>query len=317
MIGFDIIDELEYEVLDDMVRFQIENVSTGWICRNDSFTQRIQLENINRAFPVGHLKKEIEIKNILDEGTRFLKSEKYADAVKCFDDVLFYDPDYIEALINKSHALFGQRHFVKALRFYKKAVGAGFAGDVEYYKSLLAESGRERDGFPKIKLDIYAGEEYFAQGDFENALESYEKALAIPSKFRDKILFKLLNKKATTLVKLNEFESALVCFNESLNAFNSDVAVFGRGLCEYMLGLQISEAFLSELKISKRLTLKKADILNETGDHENALKCYDFLLENHFRVDEMYIEILNGKRDALLNLGLDTSKVDAVLRIIR
>lgn len=317
MRDLDVIDELEYELHNGRVRFRICGVSTGWMSEDDPFVQRISLENLNRAFPVEHVSKEIEIRNMCDEGFRLLGHARYADAIGCFDGVLFYDLDYAVALIGKSRALFSQRHFVKALRYYKRSIRAGFDGDVDYCKRLLDESRRERDGFSKMKLNIYAGDEYFAKGDYANALKSYEKALSIPSKFKEKILFRLFNKKAQTLVKLNEFESALLCFDESLNALNNDDAIFGKGFCEYELGLEISDGFLGDLKISKRQILKKADILNETGDFENALKCYDMLLENHFKVDEMYFDILNGKKTALLNLGLDTSEVCDVFRRIR
>ena len=119
------------------------------------------------------------IENLFDEGTNFLKSEKFAKAIECFDEVIFYDENYGMALINKSHALFGQKHFVKALRYYRRAVKADEnLKDVEYHKLLLANSNAERDNFPKIKLYIYAGDEHFAKGEYEKALESYKKALA-------------------------------------------------------------------------------------------------------------------------------------------
>lgn len=49
--------------------------------------------------------KEIEIKNILDEAIRFSDLKKYSKAIKSFDKVLFYDPMYGDALLNKSYAL--------------------------------------------------------------------------------------------------------------------------------------------------------------------------------------------------------------------
>ena len=318
MTFLNIYDEIKCESSDDNVRFEFEGLSTGWMSKDDSFIERIQTADLNQSFIKEHILKEIEIRNILDDGIRFLKSEKYAKAIECFDEVIFYDENYGMALINKSHALFGQRHFVKALRYYRRAVKASdYLEDIEYQKLLLKKSGEERDNFPKLKKNIYAGDEYFSQGEYEKALESYKKALSNPSKLKEKILFKLLNKKATTHLKLNEFENAMACFNESLNALNNDYACFGRGVCEHRLGLAISECFFYDLKISKKQILVKADILNDIGEYKNALECWDFLLKNHFRCDEMYVKILEGKRTALSNLGLATGEVDSILKLVQ
>ena len=114
--------------------------------------------------------------------------------------MLFYDPEYGEALSNKSYALYGQNHFVKSLRYYKRAVEADESlKNMEYHKLLLGKSNEERQHFPKLKLNIYAGDEHFASGEYQKAVDSYNRALMNPSKFKDKILSKLLNKKATTL----------------------------------------------------------------------------------------------------------------------
>ena len=210
---FNIPDELFFEVHDDQVKFKINDVSTNWLDKDDSFIKRIDNDNLNHELLTKHLSKEIEIKNTLDDGISFFKSEKYLKAIECFDEVLFYDPEYAEALLYKSRALFAQRHFVKSLRYYKRALKAdGLLEDVEYNKLLLKEANNERDNFPKLKRNIYAGDEYFANGEFERAVESYNRALMNPSKFKDKILSKLLNKKATALLKLNDFEEALGCF---------------------------------------------------------------------------------------------------------
>ena len=196
-------DEVICETHDNKVRFTIGSISTDWMAEDDSFVERIDKANLNKAFPARHLAKEIEIKNTLDEGIAFLQSGKYLRAIENFDEVLFYDPEYGEALLNKSHALCGQKHFVKALRHYKHAVKCGDGlKDNDYHKSLLRQANEERDNFPKLKLNIYAGDEHFAKGEYEDAVDSYNLALKNPSKFKEKILSKLLNKKATALLKM-------------------------------------------------------------------------------------------------------------------
>ena len=75
-------DELSLEVQNNQVRFKINDLSTDWMNEDDSFIKRIGKNNLNDEFPVKHLVKEIEIKNILDEGIRFLDLKKYFKAIK-------------------------------------------------------------------------------------------------------------------------------------------------------------------------------------------------------------------------------------------
>uniref|UniRef100_UPI00388E9080 tetratricopeptide repeat protein n=1 Tax=Methanobrevibacter sp. TaxID=66852 RepID=UPI00388E9080 len=142
--------------------------------------------------------------------------------------------------------------------------------------------------------------------EYEKALESYEKALLFPSKIKEKILFKLINKKATTYLKLNDFESALVCFNESLNALNNDYAWYGKGVCQYELNMEgACESLGHAVKLTKGQLLDKGLVLNELGCYPQALETFEFLLQNHFRKDEIYITALNGREFAMRKLGMD------------
>lgn len=195
--------QIRCEFQNNLVKLTFNNLSTGWMRDDDSFIKRVNEDNLNSVFLKPHLIKEFEIKNRLDDGIRFLKSEKYSKAVQKFNEVLFYDSQYGEALLNKSFSLKFQKHFVKSLRYYKCAVSADEnLKDMEYHKTLLKEANAEIDNFPKLKMNIYAGDQYFSKGDYNNAVLSYNRALANPSGFKDKILFKLLNKKATSLLNL-------------------------------------------------------------------------------------------------------------------
>lgn len=293
--------EVSFKLRDDEIKFEFRGASTDWMGQDDSFLKRIDESMINRDCFEKHLMKEFEIKNILDDGSVFLKSEKYKKAIECFDKVLFYDSGYGDALINKSHALFGQKHYVKALRYYRRS---GIS-DVEYHKLLLEKSNEEREAFPKFKRYIYAGDEHFSKGDYENALKNYKKALGNPSKQKEKILFKLFNKIATTYLKLNDFENALKYFNESPNQLNNDYAWYGKGICEYELGLDgAGDSLAKAVDITKEQLLEKGLILNELGLFGEALKTFDFLLENHFRQDEMYIKALNGRELSMREMNL-------------
>ena len=285
MTFLNIPDELTCETRQDKVRFSINGISTNWMDSNDSFIERIGIDNLNPKRLAEHLFKEIEIKNSLDEAVNYLDKERYSKAIEILDDVLYYDPAYAKALMIKSHALFGQKHFVKSLRHYKRAVKADESlKDNDYYRLLLKSANDERSNFPKLKLNIYAGDEHFAKGEYEKAVESYDKALINPSRFKEKIFSKLLNKKGSALLKLGRYDGAYECFKKS----NNDFSYFGQGLCEYNLGLEINEEFKGLLNIEKKYQLKQAVILDDVGFHEESMTICNHLYENHFECDDFY-----------------------------
>ena len=300
-------DELTVDEKGDLIRIGIGDAHTGWISREDSFFKRISDDRLNPFFKIRHLTREIEVKNILDKGIGLLNSQKYVKSISCFDEVLHYDGGYIEALINKSHALFGQAHYVKSLRFYKKAVNSGYGGDVQYYKLLLKKSGEERENFPKIKRNIYAGDEAVAEGNFDRALVFYKRALVDTSRFKDKILFKLFNKMAFVLIKLHRFDEALASFDESIKADENDLAYFGRGYCKHRLGMDCVDSLRQAQKIDEKCLLEKARIFNELGYYGDALDAFNEFLNNHFALDSSFKSAVCGKIIALDALDLDSS----------
>ncbi len=292
-MSYNIPSEIDCEASGNKVRLSIDGLSTYWIDRDDLFFQRIDNGSLNQEFLIKHIKKEIQIKNTLDDGISLFKSQKYAKAIEKLDDVLFYDSEYGEALMYKSYCLCSQGHFVKALRHYRRAVRSDDAlNDFEYYRTLLAKANDERSNFPKLKLNIYAGDEHFSKGEFQSAVESYDRALQDSSKFKQKILSKLLNKKATAYLKLDDFEKALECFGESLYVGANDYAIFGKGICEYELDLDIDSEFCRCLDISKRQMLKQAMVLKNRGYMDDSLRILNFLRENHFKKDDFYDKMM-------------------------
>lgn len=299
--------ELEICKRNDMIRLAVGDVETGWISPDDTFVERISEDNINPFYRINHLTREIEIKNTLDKAVELLNAEKFSKSIAYLDEVLYYDDSYPEALINKSHALFGEGHFVKSLRFYKKAIKSGFPQDIEYHRLLLRKSSEERDSFPKIKRNIYAGDEAVAKGEFERALEFYENALKNPSKFKNKILFKLLNKRGFVLIKLERFKEALATFDESIESHKNDVAIFARGYCKYELGWDCRDDLRMAIEIDKRQLFCKAMIFNKIEDYNDGLNAFNEFLNNHFRMDSSFKSAIEGKAVALENLNMDSA----------
>lgn len=295
----------------DRIRFAVGESATSWRGPDDRFLERIRFDRLNPCFLESHIAKEIEIRNALERGSKLLNDEKYSKAISEFDDVLYYDGEYGEALLLKSKAIFGQGHFVKSLRHYKRAVKADSSlKDVDYHRLLLKKSSEERDGFPKIKKMIYAGDEFFSRGEYEKALESYDRALANPSQFKNKILSKLLNKKASALVKLDRIDDAILVFKQSIKVKPNDYAIFHLGLHDYE---GVSDAFRRHLSITKAQLLLKAQKLNSVGEYGLAMECLREFFENHYRVDSDYRFALVLKLEISKRLGRDTSGVESLL----
>ena len=293
----------------DLIRIELGDLRTNWISADDPFIERIRPDRLNRYFLCRHLAREIEMKNVLDNGADLLDLKSYAKAISQLDRVIYYDGGYSEALILKSHALYHQGHFVKALRFYKKS----HVEDRDYYRLLLEKSSKERDSFPKIKKNIYAGDEAASKGDYERAIEFYDRALENPSKFKKKILFKLLNKKASCLIKLERFDEALASFDVSLRVHENDFAHFGKAYSQYRLGIDCLNELKRAESIDKGCLLIKANILNEFSQYGDALDAFNAFLDNHFAVDSDFVSAIEGKVTALDSLGLNSADLKAVL----
>lgn len=293
----------------DLIRIELGDLRTNWISADDPFIERIRPDRLNRYFLCRHLAREIEMKNVLDNGADLLDLKSYAKAISQLDRVIYYDGGYSEALILKSHALYHQGHFVKALRFYKKS----HVEDRDYYRLLLEKSSKERDSFPKIKKNIYAGDEAASKGDYERAIEFYDRALENPSKFKKKILFKLLNKKASCLIKLERFDEALASFDVSLRVHENDFAHFGKAYSQYRLGIDCLNELKRAESIDKGCLLIKANILNEFSQYGDALDAFNAFLDNHFAIDSDFVSAIEGKVTALDSLGLNSADLKAVL----
>ena len=297
----------------DSIRIEFGDLRTSWISADDPFIERIRPDRLNRYFLCKHLAREIEMKNVLDNAANLLDLKSYAKAISELDRVIYYDGGYSEALFLKSQALYHQGHFVKALRFYKRS----HVEDVEYYRLLLEKSSKERDSFPKIKKNIYAGDEAAAKGDYERAIGFYDRALENPSKFKKKILFKLLNKKASCLIRLNRFDEALASFDVSLRVHENDFAHFGKAYSQHMLGMDCISDLKRAKSIDKKCLLIKASILNELGLYEDAMDAFNVFLNNHFTLDLDFKSAIEGKAASMDNLGLDFDDLKVILNDLK
>ena len=292
--------EIICEFKDNCIRFTFKNLSTDWMDKSDSFLKRIDETQLNEMHFEKHILKEMQIKNTLDRAIKYLEENKYDEAIKYFDEVLFYDSQYSKALFYKSKALCNQKHYIKALRYYKKAIMLDDSfNDSEFLNFLVENSKIEKDNFAEFKLHIYQADECFKKGEYLKALKSYDLALQNQSKINNKILYKLFNKKATALMKLNDYKNALKLFDKSLEIKKNNYSYFGKGYCLYKLDLNIVDEFKKPLKIDKKHLLKQASVLNELGFFDEVIVICDELFENHFKKDDFYNNLVKTKDYAL------------------
>ena len=128
-----------------------------------------------------------------------------------------------------------------------------------------------------------------------------------PSKFKNKILFKLLNKRGFVLIKLERFKEALATFDESIESHKNDVAIFARGYCKYELGWDCRDDLRMAIEIDKRQLFCKAMIFNKIEDYKDGLNAFNEFLNNHFRMDSSFKSAIEGKAVALENLNMDSA----------
>jgi len=138
-------------------------------------------------------------------------------------------------------------------------------------------------------------------------LDFYDKALMNPSKFKSKIIYKLLNKKGLVLVRLNRIDEALASFEASNQALDNGLAYFGIGYCRHALGEDCADSLKKAEGIDKKYLLKKAMIFNDIKLYDDALDAFNLFLHNHFRLDSGFKSAIEGKMTALDNLDLEST----------
>jgi len=141
----------------------------------------------------------------------------------------------------------------------------------------------------KSKLLIQEGEKFFIAGNYEDALECFEKALSINQKN-----WKALNFKGCCLMKLNQVPEAKLCFDKSLKIDDSKSESWG---CMGTYYLQINE------KGHAKKCFKKAEQLEGNELTYSQLAYFFYTIEDYHKA-ELYVErtlSLNNKNESALN----------------
>ena len=96
-----------------------------------------------------------------------------------------------------------------------------------------------------------------------------------------------------------------------------DFAYFAKGLCEFNLDLNVNDRFRGILFIEKKYMLKQILILNRLEYFSESLEICDYMMENHFNIDGLYLKLIDAKIVALNNLGEDAREMNEILNNLK
>lgn len=139
----------------------------------------------------------MNLKDVFSVGLKYYKEEKYLKAIEYFDKLLGFEPNSIESLYQKSQALFKLGDLGSSKLGYEKAL------------NINPELPYIWDGLGNV---------YAASGQYDIALEHYEKALKLC--FKDvtyhEFTAMVWTNIANSLRKLDELELALDACNKAI-----------------------------------------------------------------------------------------------------
>lgn len=135
-----------------------------------------------------------------DKGIRLMQEDKFSEAVKAFEKVLGYNPDFKKAWFHMGFCYAHLYNDEKAVECYEKAIKAD-PGDYEAYYNL----GNQ---YLDISDPLIDDEEY---GDYPKAIEYYKKTIEIKPDFSF-----AWNNMGFCYSKMEEHGKALECHLKSL-----------------------------------------------------------------------------------------------------
>ena len=204
----------------------------------------------------------------------FSLNSQYNESIEYYDKILKSDNKNINAYNNKGHALYNLGRYEEAIKCFDKVLELDDKNINAYNNkgSSLSALGRYKEAIEcynkLLELDDKNINAYYNKGIAlynlnrnEEAIECYNKALKLDNKNID-----LLKNKLEALEKLNDYKNIISCIDDILkihDLFDSD--------------------YIEELK------LKKSDYLFSLEDYKRALKSYEELKTDDFKIKEKII----------------------------
>ncbi|MCW3129919.1 MAG: serine/threonine-protein kinase [Methanophagales archaeon] len=226
--------------------------------------------------------EELDEKDWLNKGFSYLQLKRNEEALKCFNTILARNPKNEKALCDKGLSLLGLNRVNEAIVYIDDALKIN----------------------PRDKIILFAkGLCLNELGQYETAIEYFDKGLQIPPEGDlDKV--QLLANKSHSLMKLEKYQSALDCINESLRLYpRSPECLIAKGELLTLLGKihEAIECLDKAISINPQVAktwYERGCVLHLLGSQdrkvsrfEDAVKCYDKALE----IDPVHIDAWMGK----------------------
>ena len=144
------------------------------------------------------------------------------------------------------------------------------------------------------------GNKWIEKGDYQKAIDSYEKAIALNPNDAD-----AYNNKGVALDNLGEYQAAITCYDQAIalkpddvNAYNNKGTALGN-LGEYQAAITCyDQAIALKPNVAKAYNNKGVALVN-SGEYQAAIMCYDQAIALQPDDADAYI----NKGVALYNLG--------------
>lgn len=141
-----------------------------------------------------------KISSLLQKAREFKDKKDCDEALKCFDEILYIQPNHILSLMEKTHIYGDLGKFKEAIECCDKRI------EID-----------SQDKFALLFKGNYLGE----LGKFEEAIECYDKSILIDFNYHSPYI-----SKGKALLELNKFDDALYCFDKALKIKNDDPIVW-------------------------------------------------------------------------------------------
>jgi tetratricopeptide (TPR) repeat protein/streptogramin lyase len=260
----------------------------------------LKLKKYDEAITCYNVALEInskEIDALKYKGLSLSNLSKYNEAIQCYDAALEIDPMDSKVWYYKGSALSQLSKYNEAIKCYTEAIKINpeyndplrDKGLLEKFAKVVVEE-KEPAPLPRadISLILDEGSQYFENGDYDNAIKSFDKAMSLNPK--NPIPY---NHKGDVLFKLKKYEEAIKSYDAAL---------------------EINPKYLDVLK-------DKALSLDNLGKHQEAINCFDAALEINPKIARNWyykalsLSKLSNNEEAIRCydevLGLEPTNVDA------
>ncbi|MDR2205125.1 MAG: tetratricopeptide repeat protein [Flavobacteriaceae bacterium] len=144
------------------------------------------------------------------------------------------------------------------------------------------------------------GSEHFSKGEYQEAIECYDKAIDINPDYAE-----AYNNKGSALGILGKYEEAIECYDKAIELKPDNAeAYYNKGITLSYLGKyqEAVECYDKAIELkpdNAEVYINKGNALSNLGKHQEAIKCFDKAID----LNPDYAEAYYNKGNALGNLG--------------